>query len=104
MENCNLILGILIISAMLYIIILNNPTKEHYNRYNNAKPVKICAPHRSILTLGTAMLLKNKKKNGDSCLADIDCDSVYCHNYSYCRDRCVYKTGLSNLSGFSRRY
>jgi len=29
MENCNLIFGILIISAMLYIIILNNPIKEH---------------------------------------------------------------------------
>ena len=37
MENCNLILGILIISAMLYIIILNNPTKEHYSKYNKKK-------------------------------------------------------------------
>jgi hypothetical protein len=35
MENCNLLLGILIISAMLYLIILNNPTKEHYSGKKN---------------------------------------------------------------------
>ena len=105
MENCNLILGILIISAMLYIIILNNPTKEHY-RNSMTKSDKNCAPRRSLETLTYARMLEKRgtilKEDGKSCYIDLDCNSRYCNN-NVCSPLCESKTGLSNLSDFSRR-
>ena len=106
MENCNLLFGILIISAMLYIIILNNPTKEHY-RNSMAKSDKNCAPRRSLETLTYARMLEKRgtvlKQDGKSCYIDLDCNSRYCNN-NICSPLCESKTGVSDWAGiFSRQ-
>ena len=91
MENCNLLFGILIISAMLYIIILNNPSKEHY-RSNNAgagaylfgaafNAAAKCTDSRET-SVAKATNQKYGKKydepNGNPCDFDSNCKSGRC--------------------------
>jgi hypothetical protein len=109
MENCNLILGILIISAMLYIIILNNPTKEHY-RKSNKKSISNSLAHsfgrgvsKGIFKSATKCVIPLKvvtgreanilwklpydKPDGAPCSYSDQCKSLYCRSRT-CR-QCI---------------
>jgi hypothetical protein len=90
MENCNLLLGILIISAMLYIIILNNPSKEHYKSSSNGlgflagaalNAAAKCTDSRET-SVAKATNQKYGKKydeaNGKPCDFDSNCKSGRC--------------------------
>ena len=97
MENCNLLFGILIISAMLYIIILNNPSKEHYR---GAKGTAVSLVSTAVISQACKdsdamrqLKINNRGTNSnltlDSvCLADYECKSSYCLN-NKCRPKLI---------------
>lgn len=116
MENCNLLLGILIISAMIYIIILNNPSKEHYRGSGGgalAANLIVAGASTAIRheVCNDSKVIQEQKQNakrmnltrdlgpGKTCSYDYECMSSNC-----VRGACKYKIGCEPPIRRSRRW
>ena len=118
MENCNLLLGILIISAMIYIIILNNPSKEHYSSRGSGGGAfvtnlivagastairhEVCTDSKVIQEqkqYAKKMNLTRDLSNGKICSHDYECMSSNCVSGA-----CKYKIGCEPPIRRSRRW
>jgi len=104
MDNINLILGILVISAILYLFVSNNSNKECFRTFHRSSAKVICKPKRKMETYELARMLEKRgtvlKPNGSSCFIDIDCASRYCNksrgiNSGICASLCSPKTSGS---------
>jgi hypothetical protein len=102
MENNKcLIISIVLLSALLYIFVLNNSNKEYFTNNNKSLNVQ-CAKKRSPETYLYASMLEKRgailRPIGESCNLDIDCASRYCKNEK-CTPLCGPK-GSSNYLKF----
>ena len=102
MDNNCIILSIILLSAILYIFVINNSNKENYRsfRANRTSPKLVCHPKRSEMTYRLANMLEKRgttlRSNGSICNLDIDCTSRFCNN-NKCSDRCVSKSAINNI-------
>jgi hypothetical protein len=101
MDNNCIILSIIMLSAILYIFVVNNSNKEEYMSYRPTKSSNIhCESRRSPYTYLYANMIEKRgtqlRSNGTLCNDDIECASRFCKN-NQCAPLCVSKSSGNNL-------
>lgn len=102
MDNNCIILSIIMLSAILYIFVVNNSNKEEYRSFSPAaKTSNIqCETRRSPYTYLYANMIEKRgtqlRSEGTLCNDDIECDSRFCKN-NKCAPLCVSKSSGNNI-------